>query len=277
MDGEHGHVVARGASLKRELISSSQSSSDRAGASRRRREVLEAFLEAFARILHEPVGEGHDVVPGSIITTPSSYCGYWRAPSGLPREPSTNVAAPDGPMTSGGRMRCAGDAEAPRLRVDDAVQERRHRRLLVVVGEGVDALQEERRPKALQGKGTARRFRGAPSAPLLRRRGPPTSPIATPSPPVAQSDHVVPVAADLLLLARGDVASGHAQPGNVGKFAREQRALEGFGRAGDLLHLCGCAPQALECGADDDVALRRTSPRRTRFQVRCSCFPSGRV
>ena len=74
---------------------------------------------------------------------------------------------------------------------------------------------------------------------------------------VAKRDHVVPVAADLGLLAGGEVTAREGDPRYDREIRRQQSSLKRLRRGRDLLHLEGGASQALQSRADELVAAAR--------------------
>jgi hypothetical protein len=152
--------------------------------------------------------------------------------------------------------------------IDDAVEQRRHRAAGDLAGESVHALEHQRRAQALE-RVSAQRI--LESCHPCRGIEPVTDDVADRDPgmPVAQRDHVVPIAAHLSVGRPGYVAGRDLQPGQLGETLGQQAALQGLSDLGDVLDFLGGATQTLERGADDRVATGRFVDRPLPF-ARCS-------
>ena len=182
---------------ERRSTSSSQSASGSGGSGpgdRRAARPSPSSRRSSRRSTRPSVYEERCVVPGSTTTTLSSYAGVLpRSERAAPGAPRRNAGAARRPMMSGGGCAALANRIVPALGSTTRVEHRRHGRALVLEREAGRPLEHERRTQP--SSANARRRSGARHP--ARGVDAVADHVADRDPrlPVAQCDHVVPVAA----------------------------------------------------------------------------------
>ena len=136
-----------------------------------------------------------------------------------------NSRAPSGGDDDRREVSGGGERDHARVRVDLGVDERRELRGLDLLDERVEVADH----RARAGAGDRQRAHRAAQLPHRRRRRQPASDHVAddhPDPPAVERERVVPVAADLELLARGLVERRDAEALVARRLARQQALLQ---------------------------------------------------